>query len=149
MPVRVAPEPAPGAVRGVAEPAAEAVLVVQIFAPEAARVALEPAQEAVRGVVEAYVTDVGAEQGFTILKSQRIFNTLELDGYDRAVDTEAKILEEIASKLGNTPNATGTIQLLTENPPCTSCQSVFQQFRQRYPNIQLKVLDGLYKVTNW
>ncbi len=96
-----------------------------------------------------YAADMGADQGFTLLKSQRVFNTLEIDGYDRAVDTEAKILEEIASRLGNNPNATGTIQLLTENPPCASCQSVFQQFRQRYPNIQLKILDGLYKVTDW
>lgn len=98
--------------------------------------------------------DTGADKGFVLLKDRKIFQTIKIAGkngvpYDRMVDTEAKILEEIASRLGNNPNATGTIQLLTENPPCASCQSVFQQFRQRYPNINLKVLDGLYKVTDW
>ena len=60
----------------------------------------------------------------------------------RSVDTENKILNNIAAQLGNNTNAKGTINLFTEREPCLSCSMNISQFRQRYPNIELKIIDS-------
>ena len=60
---------------------------------------------------------------------------------NRAVDSEAKILNNIAAKLGDNTSATGTINLLTERAPCVSCSNVIQQFQAKYPNITINVMD--------
>jgi hypothetical protein len=65
---------------------------------------------------------------------------------NRAIDSEAKILNNIASQLGNNTSATGMINLLTERPPCASCSNVIQQFQEKYPNIKIHVLDNGGKV---
>ncbi|BBH12474.1 hemagglutinin repeat-containing protein [Chromobacterium haemolyticum] len=59
--------------------------------------------------------------------------------YLRDSDTEFKILENIAQKLGPSSNVSGTINLLSEKAVCPSCRSVVDQFRLRYPNIKLNV----------
>ncbi len=91
------------------------------------------------------------EAGFAILRDNRHFDTLKVnsqqivDGvnaYDRMFDSEAKILEEIAAKLGNKTGVTGTINLYTERACCPSCEYVIQQFQQKYPNIIINVLKG-------
>lgn len=69
----------------------------------------------------------------------RVFKTIEYLGIPRQLDTEAKILEEIASKLGTKFDATGTINLYTKLPPCPSCKSVISQFMDRYPNIKINL----------
>ena len=88
------------------------------------------------------ITDTGADLGYVLQKSDRIFQTQLVNGFDRAVDTEAKLLEKIASKLGSNTTARGAIQLFTERAPCASCQSVINQFRERFPNIDLQVIDS-------
>ncbi|WP_228768306.1 deaminase domain-containing protein [Limnohabitans sp. DM1] len=60
----------------------------------------------------------------------------------RETDSEYKILDNIADKLGNNPNATGTIRIVTERPACESCLDVADQFRARYPNINLQIFDN-------
>ena len=62
--------------------------------------------------------------------------------YLRDVDTEFKILETVAQRLGNNTTASGQINLFTEKLVCPSCSDVVTQFRQRYPNIQLNVFTG-------
>lgn len=84
-------------------------------------------------------SDVGSDLGYILKKSNPQFTPLETW---RLTDTESKILEEVASKLGNNTSATGAIQLFTERAPCASCKSVIAQFRQRYPNINLTVFDA-------
>lgn len=92
----------------------------------------------------SFSTDPGASYGFTLTKqSGWVFNTIEVGGYNRFIDTEAKIIEEIASQLGNT-TATGAIKLFTEAPPCASCSSVIQQFRNKYLNIRLRIFDEFF-----
>ncbi|RUS67271.1 tRNA nuclease CdiA [Saezia sanguinis] len=59
--------------------------------------------------------------------------------YFRDVDTEFKILENLAQKLGPNTNATGTVNLISEKVVCPSCTTVIMQFRERYPNIQLNI----------
>jgi filamentous hemagglutinin len=61
---------------------------------------------------------------------------------NRAVDSEAKILNNIAAQLGNNTSATGTINLLTERAPCVSCSNVIDLFKAKYPNITVNVMDN-------
>ena len=65
-----------------------------------------------------------------------------VDGPDcwvREVDTEYKILEEMAAHLPDTA-VKGRVKLYTDLPPCASCWNVILQFLAEYPNIQMQVL---------
>ncbi|HEY0602074.1 MAG TPA: deaminase domain-containing protein [Herpetosiphonaceae bacterium] len=85
--------------------------------------------------------------------SQRLFQTRFL-GVNREYDTEVKILEEAARRMGVTQPGrydqfTGRIDLYTERAPCGSCggtrnnpMGVIQQFREMFPNIELNVYYG-------
>ena len=55
-------------------------------------------------------------------------------------DTEAKILEDIASQIKE-PNISGTINLFTERPPCESCSNIIEEFKEKFPNIELNVFS--------
>ncbi|WBW95947.1 deaminase domain-containing protein [Oceanirhabdus sp. W0125-5] len=72
-------------------------------------------------------------------EADRVFDTSVIKNIDRTFDTEAKILEEIAAKLGNNPNATGTVELFTKLDPCSSCKGVISQFMDRYPKIKINL----------
>ncbi|MYM87485.1 hypothetical protein GTP91_09865, partial [Rugamonas sp. FT82W] len=61
---------------------------------------------------------------------------------NRSIDSEAKILNNIAQQLGENRYVTGTIDLLTERPPCLSCSNVIQLFKAKYPNIKVNVMGG-------
>lgn len=56
---------------------------------------------------------------------------------------EYRILDNIADRLGSNTEASGRIDLFIELPPCAaSCGGpggVIQQFRDRYPNMQVNV----------
>lgn len=82
--------------------------------------------------------------------SQRLFET-KFYGVNREYDTEVKILEEAARRMGATNSgqiynqARGRIDLYTELRPCPSCggtpsfEGVIQQFRRMFPNVELNV----------
>nr|WP_269321444.1 deaminase domain-containing protein [Bacillus sp. UNC437CL72CviS29] len=53
--------------------------------------------------------------------------------FDRFYDTEAKILEDIASSIF------GKIDLYTELDACQSRSNIILEFRKEYPNIQLNI----------
>ncbi|MGD9782321.1 MAG: deaminase domain-containing protein [Kiritimatiellia bacterium] len=59
--------------------------------------------------------------------------------WQRDVDTEYKILEDIASRLPDTA-VSGRVRLFTELYPCPSCWNVMLQFLAAYPNVQMQVL---------
>ena len=61
---------------------------------------------------------------------------------NRAVDSEAKILNNIAAQLGDNTSVKGSINLLTERAPCASCSNVIELFRAKYPNITVNVFDN-------
>lgn len=100
-----------------------------------------------------YPTDKGAD-GFVHLadESDWIFKPKSVDpdnvrvgtpdAYTRQWDTEFKILNDVALRLVNNRNATGSINLFTERLTCTSCTDVIFDFKDRYPNIQLNVFAG-------
>jgi filamentous hemagglutinin len=61
----------------------------------------------------------------------------------RDMDTEFKILEDVAQKLGSNTAAKGQINLISEKMVCPSCTGVITQFREMYPNVQLNVFTVL------
>lgn len=54
-------------------------------------------------------------------------------------DTEAKILEDIASQIDE--STTGAIDLYTELDPCQSCSSIILEFRKKFPDITLNIFS--------
>ncbi|MGP0578840.1 deaminase domain-containing protein [Paenibacillus peoriae] len=62
--------------------------------------------------------------------------------YLRDADTEYKILNDVAHRLGDNPNATGKIKLFTEKDTCASCNQIIQQFDKKYPNITIEVVHN-------
>jgi hypothetical protein len=62
---------------------------------------------------------------------------------NRFSDTEFKILNSIANKLGpSSSSVRGTITLYSELPVCSSCSSVISQFSAAFPNVVLNVTTG-------
>ena len=85
--------------------------------------------------------DKGADVAeFSYLKpeNERIFTTYVNDRYPRYHDTEAKILEDIASQITD-PNVSGIINLYSELSCCQSCSNIILEFRRMFPNIKLNI----------
>lgn len=50
------------------------------------------------------------------------------------------------AKAGNVyPNIRGHLKNVSENPFCSSCSNVIQQFRKMFPNVTLTLIDGVKK----
>lgn len=64
-----------------------------------------------------------------------------VDDFPRYNDTEAKILEDIASKIKD-PNIKGEVNLFTELDTCQSCTNIILEFRAKYPNIKLNIFTN-------
>ena len=65
-----------------------------------------------------------------------------VDGNDcwlRVVDTEYKILEDMAARLPDR-SVKGRVKLYTDLPPCASCWNVMKQFMAEYTNVNMSVL---------
>jgi filamentous hemagglutinin len=76
---------------------------------------------------------------------ERVFTATQRAGdpVPRQTDTEFKILDDVARRLGPNREASGTIDLFTERPPCVSCNNVIRdQFKARYPSIDLRIHHG-------
>ena len=66
----------------------------------------------------------------------------EIEGdncWPRHVDTEYKILEDMASHLPD-PSASGRVRIYTDLYPCASCRHVMGQFLAIYTNVQMQIL---------
>ncbi|HRT05606.1 MAG TPA: deaminase domain-containing protein [Kiritimatiellia bacterium] len=65
-----------------------------------------------------------------------------VDGNDcwvRVVDTEYKIIEDMAARMPD-PSVKGRIKLYTDLPPCASCWNAMKQFMAEYTNVNMSVL---------
>lgn len=60
----------------------------------------------------------------------------------RDIDTEYKILNNIAEKLGDDTDISGKIRLFTERPCCDSCNNVMLEFLKKYKNILIEVVHN-------
>ena len=66
----------------------------------------------------------------------------EIEGDDcwpRYMDTEVKILEDLAARLPD-PSVSGRLRLYTDLYPCASCRHVMAQFLAIYTNVRMQVL---------
>lgn len=61
------------------------------------------------------------------------------DCWERNVDTEFKILEDMAGRMPD-KSVKGRVKLYTDLPPCASCWNVMKQFMADYTNVQMQVL---------
>ena len=59
---------------------------------------------------------------------------------NRIIDSESKILHDIAKRLGDNKSASGTIKIYTDWNCCPSCMSVIEQFSKKYPKIKIEVV---------
>ncbi|WP_332258304.1 deaminase domain-containing protein [Paenibacillus forsythiae] len=88
----------------------------------------------------------GSEE-FSFKPDEPIFKATEApdkagNTYLRDGDTEYKILNDLAKRLGDNQNATGKIKLFTEKDTCGSCNKIIQQFDKKYPNIKIEVVHN-------
>ncbi|MGX7418402.1 deaminase domain-containing protein [Carnobacterium gallinarum] len=74
-------------------------------------------------------------------EKDRLLKNYVKDDYPRYNDTEAKILEDIASKIKD-PKIKGEINLFSELDCCQSCTNLILEFRQKYPNIKVNVITN-------
>lgn len=75
------------------------------------------------------------------LRQDRKFKTTDLgDGVPREHDTEAKLLEYVASV--KKPTDTFEVTILSEKHICESCQGVVEQFKKMYPNAKVNIVSG-------
>lgn len=84
---------------------------------------------------------------FVFESQNRCFKTKVLPenfGWDRKVDSEAKIFEYI-NTLAN--GSKQTLNLMTHLPMCDSCVGVLQQFREKYPNMQINIIQKKVKLS--
>jgi len=77
----------------------------------------------------------------TLFQSERIFKNYVVVEFPRYKDTEAKILEDIASKIKD-PNIKGEVNLFSEFDTCQSCTNIILEFREKYPNIKLNIFTN-------
>ncbi|WP_260449135.1 deaminase domain-containing protein [Listeria booriae] len=76
-----------------------------------------------------------------------IFEATEAVGKDglaymRDSDTEYKILNDIASKLGDNVDVAGKIKLFTELDTCSSCNRIIAEFSAKFKNITVEVIHS-------
>lgn len=104
-----------------------------------------------------HTSDKGVISGISLKPQGKVeFNAKKVDpdnarintpeAYLRDYDTEYKILNNIASLLGDNKDANGTINLFTERLTCQSCSDIILEFRRRYPNITVIILTNDGKV---
>lgn len=95
------------------------------------------------------VTDSLAQsKEFVPIKEEKKFETLsvnrkqEINGensFDREVDTESKLLEEIAFRIEHEKKPEGTVMLYTDRYPCISCEFVIKEFKEMFSEINICV----------
>ena len=92
-------------------------------------------------------SQIDKAQGSFVGQGETKFESLKLpnkkgDLIDRRVDSEYKILSNLADQLGSNRQAKGQVTIFTERPACLSCLGVVDQFTKRYPNIKVNVFDN-------
>jgi hypothetical protein len=92
-----------------------------------------------------YLTDVvtqsfrGDKSRLIRLSNPRLFTTEYIDGYDRYVDTEAKLFEYAARKVND--GRKHILYMLSEKSMCESCHGVQDSFIQAFPNVSVNVVS--------
>ncbi|MBO1627434.1 hypothetical protein J4P90_19800 [Bacillus sp. SY8(2021)] len=94
------------------------------------------------GVLEERVADISLKPNNPIFKASMAADKNGIE-YPRDSDTEYKILNDIANRLGNNTEAKGKIKLFTELGTYDSCSRVVVvEFSRKYKNIELEVIHN-------
>ncbi|TKI53432.1 hypothetical protein FC756_24015 [Lysinibacillus mangiferihumi] len=98
------------------------------------------------GIHDASKKIPGAEE-FSFKTDNPIFQATEApnkagQSFLRDVDTEYKILNDLADKIGTNYEVKGSIRLFTEKDTCDSCNLIIKQFDEKYPNITIEVIHN-------
>ncbi len=93
------------------------------------------------GVLEERIADISLKPNNPTFKASKAADKNGIE-YPRDSDTEYKILNDIANRLGNNTEAKGKIKLFTELDTCYSCSRVIAEFAQKYKNIELEVIPN-------
>ena len=97
--------------------------------------------------------NINHDYSYNLGSNNRIFETIDVNSpnivngpnaFNRCIDTESKILEDIAHQLGyNTfsvdKSIVGNVYLITERTPCPSCERVIAQFKEMFPNVSVEI----------
>ncbi|MCY7768482.1 hypothetical protein MOB66_12875 [Bacillus haynesii] len=94
-----------------------------------------------KGSLEDKVPDISLQPENPMFKATKAVGK-DGESYLRDTDTEYKILNDIASRLGENTQATGKIKLFTELDTCDSCSKVIAEFAAKYRNIELEVIHN-------
>ncbi|WP_255295343.1 deaminase domain-containing protein [Bacillus thuringiensis] len=94
-----------------------------------------------KGNLEHKVPDISLQPENPMFKATEAVGK-EGESYLRNTDTEYKILNDIASRLGENTQATGKIKLFTELDTCDNCSKVIAEFAAKYKNIELEVIHN-------
>lgn len=91
---------------------------------------------------QAAIAEISLKPAASRFKTLCVNQDEAVEGFDcwqRDVDTEYKIIEDMAARLPDTA-AGGRMLLFTELYPCPSCWNVMKQFLTAYTNIEMEVL---------
>ena len=93
------------------------------------------------GTIEAFSGPQDAD-GYALFVplQDRILRSVKLGRYNKEVDTEAKIIEQIFRE--TTALDSGTIRIFTTRPVCDSCGIIIEEFTKFRPNIKIEVIEG-------
>ncbi len=83
------------------------------------------------------VSGIAEIPGTVSLPETPSFSTISVGGFNRAYDTERKILESYAQQI--TSSSAGKITIISERPACPSCQDVKAQFEHQFPRVQVEI----------
>jgi hypothetical protein len=86
------------------------------------------------------VSGKAARPGTVPTPSDHVFETIQTGNNPRLFDAENKILEHLSGQLQ--PTSQGVIRLHSGLDVCVSCNSVIQQFQQKFPGIRIIVTTG-------
>jgi filamentous hemagglutinin len=92
-------------------------------------------------------SDINTAEKEVVGKGSGNFTAMDLPNaqgipISRSTDSEYKILDNIADQLGSNTAAKGTVKIITERPACNSCLDVPNQFREKYPNVDVQIYDN-------
>ena len=73
----------------------------------------------------------------------RFFQTFDVGGYSRALDSEIKLLESFARQYSNNTNIKGVLKIVSERQFCGSCSNVVGQFQKMFPNVSVRIINGV------
>lgn len=94
------------------------------------------------GEIAAELADISLKPQKGRYKALCVNQNDVVDGNDcwvRTVDTEYKIIEDMATRLPDV-SVKGRIKLYTDLPPCASCWNAMKQFMAEYTNVHMSVL---------